>query len=102
MIARKLRMQGQAHQSAFTARLDVRDLVQRLWPELPVLKHAHAPGPLGKEHATIRRPHNRPDHFEIGNYGFDFEAGLRLTRGFNFSRAAAWRWMSASKRDRSQ
>src|SRR6185295_10428758 len=88
MIRRKLRMQGEAHQSAFAARLDVRDDKQRLCTQLATLEHAYAPRPFSEEHPAIGRPNNRPDNLEVGNDCFDFERALRLRRGFDSTSTA--------------
>jgi hypothetical protein len=66
-------MEREAHQSAFAARLDIRHYEQRLGPQLAILKDAHAPGTFREKHATIRRPNDGPDDFEIRYDRFDLE-----------------------------
>ena len=76
VIRSKLRMQGDTHQSAFAARLDIGDDEQGLRAQLSIFKDAHPARSLGKEHPPIRRPHDRPDNLQIRNYRFNLEAGL--------------------------
>ena len=77
MIRSELRMQHDAHQTAFAARLDVRHSEQWRLAQLSVFENAHPALPLGENHATIRRPNDRPHDFQIADDGFNFEAGLR-------------------------
>src|SRR5262249_39206710 len=97
MIGRKLRMQHDAHQTALAARLDVRHDEQWLGAQFSVLKDPYPSGPLGKETASVWRPHNRPDDFEIRNHCFYCECALRLRRSLDFTRAPARRRMTASE-----
>src|SRR5713226_5178463 len=77
MICSKLRMQRDAHQTAFATRLGVGNGEQRRRTQLSVFVDAHTARPLSKDHSAIRRPDNRPWHFQIAYDGFNFEAGLR-------------------------
>src|SRR4051812_17515908 len=72
VIGRKLRMKCDAHQTALASRLHVGHDKQRLWPQLSILENSHTPGSFGKKHTTVRRPHNRPNYFQVRNNSFNF------------------------------
>src|ERR1051325_8765672 len=95
-------MQRKAHQSAFAARLDIGHYEQRLWLELAVLKDADTPGSFSKNHAPVRRPHNRPRHFKVTDDGFNFELRLCLGRTLDFAGASPGRWTATRNPDRDE
>src|SRR5882672_1090987 len=100
-------MQGDAHQSAFAAGLHVGNSEQRLGTKLAILVDAHAAYPFRKKHAPIRRPNNRPRHFQMVNHSLNPKT-YAILRGslslfgiaggcLHFARTAAWRRVSTGE-----
>jgi len=94
-------MQRDAHQTTFAARLYIGNHKKRLLLQLAILENANTPGAFGKNHAAIRRPNNRPWHFQSAYHCLNSEldralsGSLTLTlfrrdgTGFDLTRAAS-------------
>src|ERR1041385_5298707 len=102
MITAELRVQCDAHQPAFARRLNVRHDEQRLRIQRAFFKHTHASRTLGKDHATVRRPHDRPGHLESTDDLLDFETNTRLFGSSNFTCATSRRRLTTSDSQRYQ
>ena len=108
MIRGKLRMQRNAHQSAFAGWLNIRHGEERLGSQLAILVNANAAGALGKKHAAIRRPDNRPGHFQIADNRFNSKTYASLCwilcrrllrRRLHFAGAAAGRRLATRRQE---
>src|SRR3954454_18795987 len=96
MITAELRVQCDAHQTAFARLLDIRHNKQRLRIQCALFKHAHASRTLGKDHAAVGCPNNGPRHLEPAHYLLDFETNTRLFGSYNFTGATSGRRLTAS------
>src|ERR1051325_1859048 len=100
VITAELRMQRNAHQTAFACTLYIRNHEQRFGSERTVLNYSQTPRTFREDHAAIRRLDDGPWHFESPKHLFDFEARVGLSRSLNFTGPTPGGWLAARKTKR--